>query len=742
MPRIERTPIIRTAWQILAASSRITIWQWATRYGRIPADESSKPGAWQPHRARLFRHALEVVSARITGKSFRAFPHATQVRFIMFCGPSQIGKTKSFLHPIICFCVDIMRTNMAFLTHKGKQIKQHLRLRLMPMFEETPRLARYLPASKSLRRELLSGNVWQLQGANLHALCANVASDLREYSQPVGIMDEPEAYDLNVEGEGDPIELFLDRQKRYQDTSILAGASTPNSVTGHTWSKLCGSLHLRLMVRCLHCGQDQYLHVDQLRPTDTTATPDEIEAQDLARWHCVTCDAPHTSADVDTIVAHAIRLHRWIPGVWQQDEHHPAGYWSPGKTWRQQADGQRMTTDLVTWRPSPDVDDHGDPISERHQIDTIAWPVVDRIGYQCNYLYDPDCSCGRFLAHELRARHGSAEEWHTHVTGWRAEPVIIAGDLLDTDSIVSAGSAPYCWGSCPHDGRWLLITADQQGNTVSTIWFAYETRIVDPGGESWLIDAGAVHGLDGLRNLERKTYPIGARARSADRVAIDGANGNLARELRAWALESYAELTRTGIPADIARARTRRILLIGDEKLSPDLPWIERIPTKRDRIHHHPGIRIFRWNIAYWKDRTHRRLQRAEGLPALHIPTDDADRPRDLARWLKSCTSEERVMRAIGMPGGRQRHAIVWQPRCYVDPRGRSVERSDTHWWQAACMADVLCDLIGAYVLPGVEDAPETPTAPTKTSVAVSPTARPAANRPHSRLDRLHRRRR
>ena len=189
---------------------------------------------------------------------------------------------------------------------------------------------------------------------------------------------------------------------------------------------------------------------------------------------------------------------------------------------------------------------------------------------------------------------------------------------------------------------------------------------------------------------------------------------------------------RQGYDLETARCRTKRILLIGDEKLSPDLPWIERTPTKRDRIHHHPGVRIFRWNIAHWKDRTHRRLKRDEGLPALHIPTDDADRPRDLTRWLKSTTSEERVMRPIGMPGGRQRYAITWQPRCYVDPRGRSVERSDTHWWQAACMGDVLTDLIGAYATAApTEPVPVPP--PQKTTMAPGHTARP---RKHSRLSR------
>jgi hypothetical protein len=725
-----------TAWRVLACVPTLTIWSWACRHAIIPPEESSKPGRWQPARARLFRHALEVISARLTGRPLPYFPHAHRVRLAIFCGPSQIGKTKSFLHPILSYCIDVLRTNCAFLTHKHKQIRQHLTVRLLPMFLRTPRLARYLPPTQALRRERLAGNLWQLEGANLHALCANVASDLREYSHPVGIMDEPEAYALDADGEGDPIELFLDRQKRYPDTSILAGASTPNTVFGHTWAKLCGSLHLRLMVRCLACGHDQDLSVDRLRPTNPTATPDEIEAGDLARWHCAICDAPHTSEQVDRIVATAELDHRWIPGTWSQDDEHPAGHWQPATIWRHQADGTTTRVDIGHWRPH--VCTTTGLITRHHQLISVDWPIAERVGWHCTYLHDASCSNGRFLAHEIRARNGSAQEWHTHVTGWRAEPLILAGDLLSTDQITAATATPYTWQTCPADARWLLIACDQQGNTVDGAWFAYETRAVNPGGESWLVDAGIVRGFDGLRQLQERRYPIGPRARSCDRIAVDGANGMLARELRAWAIEPFAALVRSGMPPEIARARTTRILLLGDEKLAADLPWIERQATKRDRVWHHPGVRIFRWNLLHWKDRTHRRLAGDQGLPPLHLPTDDAATPKDLTRYLRSCTSEERVIRAIGAPGGRQRHAVVWQERCYVDPQGRTVQRSDTHWWDAANMIDVLADLVGAYHLPGVEAQPpataqpDSP-APTRTTQPQRP---PVTPRRHSRLAR------
>ena len=698
----------RRGYRLLASLYALTVWSWASKYGVIPPEESGKPGPWLPERARLFRHALEVITARLTGRDFPAMPHAGAVRFVIICGPSQIGKTKSFLHPILAYCIDVLRTNCAFLTHKQKQIRQHLKARLLPMFELTPRLARYLPQSESLRRERLAGSLWQLEGANLHALCANVASDLREYSHMVGIMDEPEAYALNVDGEGDPIELFLDRQKRYPENSILAGASTPNTVQGHTWAKLCTSLHLRLMVRCQHCGHDQDLSPDGLRATDQQATPDEIDEHDLALWHCAACDHGHTSSAVDAMVRAAEAADRWIPGTWAQDDDSPAGAWLPGTVWRRQADGEVLRVPCATWAPQVDPDT-GEILADQHQVLAIDWPVAERLGYHMHYLHDDQCSNGRFLAHELRARHGSAQEWHTHVTGWRAEPIIVSGTMLDTAAIESSTGSAYRWQTCPADARWLLIVCDQQGNTPTTAWFAYEVRAVQPGGESYLVDAGRVDGFAGLRELETREYLVGGRARRCDRIAVDGANGNLARELRSWAVESYHANQRAGMDPATALQRVRRVILIGDEKLAPDQPWREREPTQRDRILHPLGCRIFRWNHLHWKDRAHRRLAGDDGLPALHIPIDDAVRPKDLDRYLRSCTSEERVVRAIGMPGGRQRHGISWQARVYTDPHGNTVERSDTHWWDACCMMDVLCDLVGVYILPGAAAPAEPP---------------------------------
>jgi len=729
------------AWAMLALRTTLGIWEWSCRYAQIPPSESSKPGRWQPAQARLFQHALSIVTARLTGRPWAQEPYAHLVRFVMFCGPSQIGKTKSFLHPIISYCIDVLRTNCAFLTHKQKQIRQALRVRVLPMLEATPRLARYLPPTLSLRRERLAGNLWQLEGANLHAICANVASDLREYSHPVGVMDEPEAYQANVDGEGDPIELFLDRQKRYPESSILAGASTPNDVAGHTWGKTCSATHRRLLVACEHCGHHQDLHPDQLRATTPSATIDEIDAHDLARWHCARCDHGHTSAAVARIVDAALAAWRWVPGTWAQDDEHPAGHWAPATVWHRQADGTIERRPIGDWAPWVDADT-GEILGEMHTLRDWQRLPVSRESYQCNYLHAPDCGCGRFLAHELRARMGSAEEWHTHQTGWRAEPLLSVGTLLAVDAITGACAGDFRWNTAPQPARWLLCTADQQGNTLKTCWFAYEIRAVEPGGESWLVDAGRVDGFAGLADLESRQYLIGGVGRRIDRIAVDGANGNLARELRTWAMESYTALARTGVPPEVARARVRRLLLIGASDLAPDQPWAERMPSKRDRAWHPPGCRIFRWNIMHWKDRAHRRLAGDEALPRLHLP-DESRRdgaPADLSRWLRSATSEERALRTTAGPGGRTRHAAVWQARMYTDPQGRRVERSDTHWWDACAMMDVLCDLVGAYRLPGVD--PSAPAAPPPASTPAAPPRQVSApgaladRRRHSRLSR------
>jgi len=724
---------LRIAWRILAPPPGGTIWDWLCRHGRIPASESGRPGPWMPGQATLFRKPLSIAWARLTLSALPTDPHARHAAAILVCAPSQVGKTKSFLHGVLAYAIDVMRTNVAFITHKQKQIKQHLRIRLLPMFESTPRLQRYLPTTEALRRERLGGSLWQLEGANLHAICGNVASDLREYSHQIGISDEIEAYTDDVDGEGDPITLFLDRQKRYEDTSLFAAASTPNRVDGHTWSKLCQGTHERLLIRCLACGQDQDLSPDHLVALDTALTPDEIHRRDAAAYACPACGVLHRTDAKDRMVAEAIAADRWVPGTWQIDDAHPSGHWTPATAWRLTANGKQEVVDLGTWTAKGD--------NPRWQLASWTAPLNAWRTFQFNYLHHPECACGRFLAHELKAALGRAEEYHGHVTGWRAEPYLTAGTALTTDAVTAAIGAPYRLGVGPVTPRWLIVTADQQGNSVSTCWFAFEVRAVAPGGESWLVDTGTVHGMAGLRELEQRTYLCGGVSTRIARIAVDGSNGNVWRALRAWAAESYQALRVAGASPDAAKAGVRRILLEGDASLAADTPWRERVPGKRDLAHIPEGCRIFRWNKTWWKDHAAARLAGQDGHPPLHLPTDDPEMPKALKVYLSSLTSEERVVARIGAPGGRKRDAIVWQERLVKDPTGREHQRTDTHWWDACVMADVLSDLIGAFRVEAAgPDSGPTPDPVTPTTRPAPPPPTPGRPRLTRRFSRLARR--
>lgn len=683
------------AWRTLASLDRVSIWDWQCRHGRIPAAESGKPGRWLGEKAKLFKKALDVVSARLQQRSIEGDPFAILATLVLFVGPSQIGKTKSFLHPIIAYTVDCCQTNLAFVTHKEKEIRKHQRTRLLPMFEETPRLNRYLPQSQRLREQRLAGSLWQLEVANLHMISANRASNLREYSHQVGVGDEVEAWQLNVDGEGSPVQLFLDRQKRYEGSSILALGTTPNLVIGHGWAILCSGSHERLLVRCEHCGHDQDLDVDGLRCTREGATPDQIHLEDLAHWHCAHCDHGHDSDAVDRIVDHAIRLDRWTPGTWAQTEDHPDGHWTPATRWRLVGDDEREAEPCGRWRRLVDTDT-GEVLLEHWQLIDCDPPSAQWRTYHCTYLHDTDCSNGRFLAHERSAQ--SSEDWHAHVTGWRAEPIITSGEALTTDELTDSHLGGHRYGEAPDSARWLVVICDQQGNSRRTCWFAYSVwAIASGGGEAWLVEAGDRKGWNGLQELEESTWSIGGDRRRPDKIFCDGANHNMDVDLKNWVAADYARLRAEGHPPKHARARLRRLLLIGDVHLPADLPWREQHPTSRTKAHHPEGCRIFRWSSLHYKDLAHDRLKKSDDHAPLHLPLENAEQiPRDLKRFLRSCTSEERVFRQVGGPGGRKRAMFYWQARVWRNSRGQLVERSDTHWWDTLAMMEVACDLLGA----------------------------------------------
>lgn len=605
---------------------------------------------YDPDITPYWRYWQDIAQARITGRPLDYDPHAHLVEQIWITSGNQLGKTFGYLAAVLAWASVIHPRAMGLVYPRNDDVRRNRDTRLRPMFERSPALRALLPPGQAELEKKLGTKIWRLRTCDLHWLVGNASLDLRTLDLPLVFLDEHDLLALCVEDEGDPIELLLDRQKTYPMTRLAIGVTTPTTVTGHGWSRYCTGSMQRLLIACAGCGAHHPLDPQHLRPLDPGLPPAEIDLLDLAAWHCPTCQHPHRTPDLRQAIAHACMAPwwtaagGWAPGRWTADDSARGGHWLPLA--QRQANGQ-----LADVHPPTGIIRSG----------------------QLNSLYSPFISAGRYLAHLLGAQAKNAEAIQTHVNGWDGEPWTTHGDSLDQETIEQTkapAADPYTLGTCPLTPWRLVISCDQQGNTVERSTFPFVVRAWHADGTSHLVDAGTVDGFAGLEVLEQRSWPCGGDTRSANILSVDTANGNMLRHLRRWC----------------AQAPRRRVSLGGSGTMSPDTPWAELRRSNRN-AHRLQGLPVaFYFNAHLFRDS----LAEAMRTDRWRIPTDAPD------WYMASLGSEERVSLPVTRRGRRSIDTF-WRPKEWTDENGQLHTRRDNHWWDAEVMQLALVAVLGWY---------------------------------------------
>ncbi len=650
------------AWagEAVYTAPALDCWAWNNQHGRLSRRDSAMPGPWRGQVVPHMRHWQDLVSARRLGATFMGhrdkYAHLTEQ--IWLVAGTQSTKTRSFLYASLGYLVDQWPSPKALILPRLKDFKKVLDNRVTPFFEETPTLARHFPKTAQRRKSDIGYSAWKMDTCTVYMLCGELADDMRSFPLSDLILDEFDLLPLNCEGQGDPIELGLDRQKTWPRTKLAIGATTPTLIDGHGWRRLCSGSHERLLIRCPACGADQELHPDRLRWPEN-ATPDAIKVHAQATWLCAFC--PHEIKDdgtKDRLVAEAADAERNVPGVWSVSELHPLGQWVP----------------------SADFD-------ARHQITRIHPAETSIRSGHYNSLYSQFISLSDFAAHELAAKtKGNSSEWITHLNGWRCEPSILT-ITAPVDGAALAKTATtygYALKTCPVATPRLLLTLDQQGNSRASAWFPFVVRAYGINGESWLVDAGRVDGFEGLSVLEDRKYTIGSEQTAIAFSFMDGANGTMRVPIQTWA----------------AANPNKRGVLVG--RFWPDFLYRARIGGSKKEERNRKiitGAKVFNYHSNAYATELDARMRALPGSKKWNLP-DDA--PPD---YLGSLTSEEQVLELVRMPNfSSKQPQLVWKPRTIHDQQGRIMTRTDNHWLDCEKMS-----VVGADILEWTDYKPKPP---------------------------------
>jgi phage terminase large subunit GpA-like protein len=261
--------IIRAWSRGLAPDPALTVSEWSDRYRILSSRAASEAGRYRTSRTPYMRAIMDALSP-----SHRA-------RRIVFMKAAQVGATEAG-NNWIGYCIH--QAPGPFLavqptTDLAKRLSQQ---RIEPLVEECPELRELILPARS--RD--SGNTvlakW-FAGGQLVLTGANSAVGLRSMPARWLFLDEVDAYEGDVEGEGDPIALAEARTRTFGHRAKIFLVSTP-TIRGlsRIEREYEASDQRRYFVPCPYCEHMQWWRFERLRW--------EKGRPESAEYICEACD--------------------------------------------------------------------------------------------------------------------------------------------------------------------------------------------------------------------------------------------------------------------------------------------------------------------------------------------------------------------------------------------------------------------------------------------------------------------
>jgi phage terminase large subunit GpA-like protein len=230
------------AWRNgLRPEPQMLVSEWADAYRRLPST-SAEPGRWRTARTPYLREIMDALSV------------SSPIERVAIIKGAQTGGTEAglnFLGYIICNSPGLAMLVMPSVD----MVRRNTRTRIDPYFDIVPEIAQRVVPAKS-REPGNTATHKKFIGGELVMTGANAAASLRSTPARFLVLDEIDAFPLDVEGEGDPIALAIQRTVTYRGRRKILMISTP---TIKNFSRIeaayLESDQRRYFVPCLHCGE-------------------------------------------------------------------------------------------------------------------------------------------------------------------------------------------------------------------------------------------------------------------------------------------------------------------------------------------------------------------------------------------------------------------------------------------------------------------------------------------------------
>ena len=229
-----------------------TISKWADEFRRLTSESAAEPGKWNTDRTPYLREVMDSLSPN------------TPINEVIVSKGVQLGFTESGLNMVGTY-MDIDPCPIMYVMPTIEMAKAVSESRVDPMIENSPSLAAKVRPNK----EKDSGNTKfhkRFPGGILVLSGANSGASLRSRPVRVLVLDEVDAYPLNVDNEGSPISLAEKRTSTYGAKKKIYKLSTP-TVEGQSVIQAAyeQTEQRKFFVPCPDCGHMQHLEFTNLK---------------------------------------------------------------------------------------------------------------------------------------------------------------------------------------------------------------------------------------------------------------------------------------------------------------------------------------------------------------------------------------------------------------------------------------------------------------------------------------------
>lgn len=251
----------------------VTVSEWSDQHRMLPSKTSSEPGKWRTDRTPYLRAIMDELS------------HMSKTKEVVFMKSSQVGGTESG-NNWIGYIVDYMPSTTMIVWPTLPDVKKNSKLRIDPLFEETPRLRGKISIGKN--KDKKNTSVFkEFDGGALIMTGANSASGLRSVPAKYLFLDEIDAYPDDVEGEGDPISLVQARSRTFSRRKIFKVSTPTFKGRSKIEKEFKKSDQRHYHVPCPHCHEKQKLEFRNLQYE--TSPIDGGEIVTYCAYFCIHC---------------------------------------------------------------------------------------------------------------------------------------------------------------------------------------------------------------------------------------------------------------------------------------------------------------------------------------------------------------------------------------------------------------------------------------------------------------------